>query len=114
MGRINEQMMRIAREKGRAFGDVERYVPVNVRNEQTIELRYMAGSINPDMIKKNIEWVQALYDFTNYISVQDIKDGVLDNQSYLVGWILNGEYPSLANYLSNNIIIPASMPERVS
>lgn len=111
---INENIKTIAQQKGQAFGQAQRYVPVNVQNEQTIELRYMAGSIEPDMIRKNIEWVQALYDFTNYITVQDIKQGVLKDQSYLAGWVLNGKYPSLANYVKQNLVIPAAMPERTT
>ncbi len=105
-------MKEIARRKGEAFGSAERYVPVNVQNEETLELRYMAGSINPEMIRKNIEWVQALYDFTDYISIDDIKQGVLDEQQYLLGWVMNGKYPSLAKYLTNRILIPAEMPAR--
>lgn len=113
---MKARFAQIAREKGRAFEGEARYVPVNVRNEHTIELRYMAGGISPDIIRKNIEWVKALYDFTDYISVQDIKQGVLNSPAYLLGWVLNGSYPSVAQYLTNDqrfALLPQDMPERV-
>ena len=109
---IKANLKEIAVKKGQAFGSAERYVPVNVRNEETLELRYMAGSIDPEKIRKNIEWVQALYDFTEYITIEDVKNGVLNSQNYLLGWVLNGNYPSLANFLSSRVMIPTGMPER--
>jgi hypothetical protein len=112
MTEIEDSLKEIAIQKGKAFGGVQRYVPVNVQNEQTIEFRYMAGSIDPEMIRKNIQWIQALYDFTDYISMDDIKEGVLNEPGYLVGWVLNGNYPSIANYLKTKILMPATMPER--
>jgi len=106
-------MMKISREKGKAFGDMDRYVPVNLQNEQTIELRYMKGGIHPDQINKNIQWVQALYEFTDSISVHDVKAGVVTDERYILGWILDRDelYPQLAEHLKKQYILPAKMPE---
>jgi len=109
---IQANMLKIARDKGEAFGEAARYVPVNLMNANTIELRYMDGSIAAKDIKKNIEWVQALYDFTDTISVHDIKQGVLNKPNYLAGWILRGNYPNLAEHISREMFIPVAMPER--
>ncbi len=113
---VTENMFSIARKKGEAFGGAARYVPVNLQNEDTIELRYMEGTINPEEIRKNIQWVQALYDFTDHISVEDVKNGVLDSPGYLLGWIMDQQalYPSLAGYLSKRLMAPKVMPVRSS
>jgi hypothetical protein len=113
---IWDRAAEIAQQKGKAFGSMERYVPINVLNEQTLELRYMSGGIEPHIIKKNIEWVKALYDFTDHISVQDIQKGVLNDQSYLLGWVLNGTYPSVAQFLKtwHPAMVPSAMPERTT
>lgn len=105
-------MLKIARNKGEAFGSAARYVAVNVQNEQTIELRYMEGSIEPDDIKKNIQWAQALYDFTDTISVQDVKAGVINIPNYLLHFIMDGEYPDLLDHLHQEMAVPLALPGR--
>lgn len=106
---IKENMLKIARDKGEAFGSAQRYVAVNVQNEQTLELRYMEGSITPDDIQKNIEWVHALYEFTDQISVRDIKGGALDDPGFMLGFILEGDYPSLVNHLTDYYTFPKTL-----
>lgn len=106
-------MFFIARKKGEAFDNPERYVAINLQNDNTIELRYMEGGIRSDNIKKNIEWVKALYDFTDHISVADIRSGALDDQSYLLGWIMDKEkYPAVHKFMKNRVLIPKALPER--
>ena len=111
---VGERALEIARAKGEAWGGADRYVPINLKNENTIELRYMEGSIAVSDIKKNIEWVQALYDFTDYISVSDVKKGVLDIPGFLLGWIVDQEkiYPNLTGFVLARTMIPLEMPER--
>lgn len=113
---VTENMFSIARKKGEAYGGAARYVPVNLQNEDTIELRYMEGTINPGEIKKNIQWVQALYEFTDFISVEDVKNGVLESPGYLLGWIMDQQavYPDLGGYLSKRLMAPRVMPVRTS
>lgn len=111
---VNENMFKIARRKGEAYGDAARYVPVNLQNVDTIELRYMEGSIKTEDVKKNIQWVQALYDFTDFISVEDVKNGVLESPGFLLGWITDNTkiYPDLAGHVNKRIMAPVAMPVR--
>ena len=112
---ITENAFHIARKKGQAFSGAARYVPINLKNEDTIELRYMEGTLIAEEVKKNIQWVQALYDFTDHISVEDIKNGVLAAPGFMLGWVIENReiYPSLAGYLDSRIMAPMNMPERV-
>jgi hypothetical protein len=104
-------LMQIVKEKnkGQRF---QRYSAVNLQNEYTIELRYMRGGIKPDEIRKNIEWAKALFEFTDYLDVKDIRHGALDNQGYLLGWIQAGDYPYLNKWIAERIPSPLNLPER--
>ena len=65
-------------------------------NERTIELRFFAGCHTEDMFRKNIEFVQSLFDFTrdaskeNSCNVTKFKDYVYQNEKLL---------PNLADFL---------------
>jgi hypothetical protein len=72
----------------------------------------MAGGIQPDTIKKNIEWAKALYEFTDYVSISDIKQGAIDEPGYLADWILSGDYPNLSRFIRKELVIPRALPER--
>lgn len=111
---VRRNAMWIAKHKKEGYSNVARYSPVNVQNEATIELRYPKGGIKPKEIKKNMEWAKCLFEFTNYISVEDVKKGVLDNPGFLLGWIWDREtdYPNLKKWLSKDTLIPEKMPER--
>ena len=110
---LRTNQMFIARRKGVAYENDQRYVALNQRNEDTIELRYMQGGIQPENIKKNIQWVKALYDFTDHINVEDVKNGVLSDRSYLLNWITDEEaYPQLAKFVKSKVWMSAKMPDR--
>jgi hypothetical protein len=85
---------------------------VNINPPTTIELRYPRGGTRPTEIRKNVQWVDALYAFTNYISVADVKDGALSNPGYLLWWINQGQYPDLADWLQEAIPQPVPLTER--
>lgn len=109
---LTKNALNISKKKGEAFGRMERYTAINLQNDQTVELRYMEGSIRPNDIKKNIQWVQALYAFTNYITVSDVKAGVLEDQNFLLGYLLDGNWPELAAHVNKAVLMPISMPVR--
>lgn len=92
----------------------DRYSAINPINNDTLELRYPEGDVTPKGVKKHIEWVMALWDFTKYIKVEDIKKGVLDDPGYLLGWIVDrkDQYPTLEAYVSKQMPTPKHMPDR--
>jgi len=46
---------------------------INLKNEDTIEVRIFRGTLNPGSFWKNIEFCQAVYNFTRRNPVQDIR-----------------------------------------
>lgn len=87
-----------------------RYAAVNLLPAETIELRYPTGTIVPSMLRKNIQWVQASYEFTKEISVKQIRNGILDEPNGLIGYIFDrqSKYPDLARYVEQEILFPKS------
>ena len=104
-------LMEIVKKKG-GVADYERYVALNLRNEYTIEMRYMRGGIEPYEIKKNMEWAQALYDFIRRISIADVQDGAIDDAGFILQFIYDGDYPNLATWLSKQMPRPKRLKER--
>lgn len=92
----------------------ERYSAINAQNTDTLELRYPEGGIEQRTIRKNIEWIQALFDFTNELTLSDVKEGVIDDPGYLLGWIAarNDTLPYLNEHIKKSIPAPIAMPER--
>lgn len=111
MERMRQEMMQIIKEKDKGQ-DYERYVAVNLRNQHTIELRYPASGTSSFLIKKNIELALALYEFSDYLTVDDIKDGALDDPGYLMHWIRSGNYPSLTKWLDRQVPIEKPLKTR--
>jgi hypothetical protein len=113
LGVDRRQLLEIAKKKGK-FDNPERYVAVNLRNEYTLEMRYMRGGVAPKEIKKNIQWAKALYDFATYLDIQDVREGALANPGYLL-WFINDhedEWPELVNWISKEIPRPIALRER--
>lgn len=109
---IRRDLMKIVKRKGNPIDSYERYVALNLRNEYTIEMRYMRGGIAPSEIMKNIEWVKAMYEFTNYITVNDIREGAIDDPGYLLQWIADGDYPNLQDWIQKAYPQPKPLKER--
>lgn len=63
-----------------------RYVAVNLTEEATIELRYFKGNLNPDRVRKNLEWVDAVYRYTKQLSSKEVKAGKL-TFPHLLDWM---------------------------
>ena len=100
-----EDALAIAKAKGKPKDTYNRYLAVNLRPEYTLELRYPAGGVMGADIKKNIEWAIALYDFTKWVSVEDVRNGVLDDEGYLLWWILQkeDELPNLVSWIRERV-----------
>jgi hypothetical protein len=106
-----EQLMEIVKKKG-GIHDFDRYVALNLRNEYTIEMRYMRGGIDPKEIKKNIEWAQCLYDFIRRITVADVHEGAIDDPGFLLDFIYTGNYPNLAEWIRPTMPQPKRLKAR--
>lgn len=113
LGVDRQQLLEIAKKKGK-FDNPQRYVAVNLRNEYTLELRYMRGGIAPSEIKKNIQWALALYNFADYLNVSDVKEGALDNPGYLLWYITQHQeqYPDLMAWIDKRVPRPMALRER--
>ncbi|NIT79975.1 MAG: hypothetical protein GWO44_24495, partial [Thermoplasmata archaeon] len=113
LGVDRARLLEIAKKKGK-FDNPERYVAVNLRNEYTLELRYMRGGVAPKEIKKNIQWAQALYEFSDYIDLRDVREGALSNPGYLLWWIGENRerFPHLYDWVQKEIPQPLALRER--
>lgn len=112
VGLQRERLMEIVKQKDKAISDYNRYCAVNLRNEYTIELRYMRGGINPSEIKKNIYWALALYEFSDYLKISDINEGALDDPGFMLWWINNHDYPELQQWLEERVTTAKPLKER--
>lgn len=108
-----DNLLLIAKEKGKGITHYDRYTAVNLRNEFTIELRYMRGGPWPDEIKKNIQWAKALYGFASYITVEDVRNGVLNNAGYFLWWInQQKDMDELTTWILSRIPQPLAIERR--
>jgi hypothetical protein len=72
-----------AKNKHNASGD--RYAAVNLTNKNTVELRIFRGSLEPVMFHKNMEFLQAMFEFSRDTKPYDMvatkfAEYVLDNE----------------------------------
>ena len=73
-----EKMKRAVRVKARRKFCSGRYTAINLENDKTIEVRVFRGTLNNRSFHKNVEFLQAVYDFTKdnggkEITVVDFK-----------------------------------------
>ena len=84
----------------------DRYEFINLQNTASIEFRYFRGNINQDGIVRNLEYLQAMYDFCNILAKapnvvrQEALYNLVDN---FVHFILGNieEYPLAGTYLGS-------------
>jgi len=67
----NKQLIRKAKELTNYHED--RYVGINLARKDTIEIRIFKGTLNPKLFWKNIEFVEALYNFSLLTSFKEMK-----------------------------------------
>lgn len=120
-GRSWKEMTTILKELSKKKGEYgrgmynwypERYSALNVEPTSTLEMRYPAGNIKPSNIKKNIQWVLSVFEYTNYIDVKDVQDGAIDTPNNYLWFIKNQpqRFEELIAYLE--LIIPQPKPLR--
>jgi L-rhamnose mutarotase len=82
-------------------GNSKRYLAVNLQNDNSVEVRIFRGTLNDSSFFKNIEFVQALYDYT-----KSIPDPDMSLKSFLTFIKDNNEYPYLRKFIADKNINP--------
>jgi len=82
-------------------GNSKRYLAVNLQNDNSVEIRIFRGTLNDSSFFKNIEFVQALFDYTKSITETDMS-----LKSFLSFIKDNNEYPYLRKFIADKNINP--------
>jgi len=79
----------------KAAGNLDdgRYVAVNTVMANTIELRFMKGTLNIDAFMKSVEFCVALHEFCRETAITNITTDVF------LKWLKSGHYPYLYAFL---------------
>ena len=93
-----ESLMYKAKKKR---GNSKRYLAVNLQNDNSVEIRIFRGTLNDSSFFKNIEFVQALFDYTKSITETDMS-----LKSFLSFIKDNNEYPYLRKFIADKNINP--------
>jgi hypothetical protein len=84
-----------------SFAGYDRRMGINLVPDNTIELRYMASGITTPDIKKNQQWVQAVFDFTKSVKARDAMKGAFTDAGYFLGFLEDQDYPELDSFIAN-------------
>jgi L-rhamnose mutarotase len=93
-----DRLMYKAKKKS---GNDKRYLAVNLQNDNSVEIRIFRGTLNDSSFFKNIEFVQALFDYTKSITETDMS-----LKSFLSFIKDNNEYPYLRKFIADKNINP--------
>lgn len=87
--------------KGKEFAR-GRYVAINFTNDSTVELRYFKGNVLPHAIKRNLEFIQSMYEYTKDLTVNQVLRGHLSWERY-ENYVISNErrFPNLVAFLAN-------------
>jgi L-rhamnose mutarotase len=100
-----DRLMYKAKKKS---GNDKRYLAVNLQNDKSVEVRIFRGTLNDSSFFKNIEFVQALYDYT-----KSIPDPDMSLKSFLSFIKDNNEYPYLRKFIADKNINPFLTPKSI-
>jgi hypothetical protein len=91
---------RALKVRGNVFG---RYVPVNLCNRNTVEIRIFRGTIRPRRILANLELVAGMVEYTRNLRTGDVASGALQYRE-LVSWLMarSPEYPHICELLDDS------------
>lgn len=89
-------------------GNSNRYLAVNLQNSNSVEVRIFRGTLNDSSFFKNIEFVQALFDYTKSISEADMS-----LKTFLSFIKDNNEYPYLRKFIADKNINPFLTPKSI-
>jgi L-rhamnose mutarotase len=100
-----DRLMYKAKKKS---GNDKRYLAVNLQNDKSVEVRIFRGTLNDSSFFKNIEFVQAVHDYTKSISEADMS-----LKSFLSFIKDNNEYPYLRKFIADKNINPFLTPKSI-
>jgi hypothetical protein len=80
-----------------------KYVPVNVSNKDTVEIRIFRGTINPKRILANLEIVAGAVAYTRFMKVSEVAAGGLHYKPFCA-WLFEHDctYPNAAKLLKGH------------
>jgi hypothetical protein len=93
-----DRLMYKAKKKS---GNDKRYLAVNLQNDKSVEVRIFRGTLNDSSFLKNIEFVQAVHDYT-----KSIPDADMSLKSFLSFIKDVNEYPYLRKFIADKNINP--------
>lgn len=73
----------------------ERYTPINVTNDSTIELRYPMGDFSPNGIRRNVEWIEALTTYGRDMPAKELAKSI--NEQSFIQFINESNLEALKN-----------------
>jgi hypothetical protein len=76
-----------------------RYSAINLSNWATIELRYFKSNILPDGIRRNAQWVQALYDYTKQLPSKQVMSQGWQEAPFVEFLASDARYQLASKYL---------------
>jgi L-rhamnose mutarotase len=100
-----DRLMYKAKKKS---GNDKRYLAVNLQNDKSVEVRIFRGTLNDSSFFKNIEFVQAVHDYT-----KSIPDADMSLKSFLSFIKDNNEYPYLRKFIADKNINPFLTPKSI-
>lgn len=90
--------------------NMARYVPLNLQNSDTIELRYFKGTLMASSIRKNIQWAHACWAYTKELTTSQVREGAL---SWVVfrEWIMDPKQREAGCYTDLQEFVEAKLPK---
>lgn len=80
----------------------ERYMAVNLQNHKTVEVRMFRGSLKPERLLANIEFLHALLNYTRTMTTRQAFAGALKFDVFAHYALMRGDiYPNLAALLAD-------------
>lgn len=90
------------KERKRLGGAGDRYMAVNLQNRSTVEVRMFRGSLKPERLIANIEFLHALLAYTQHMTTREAFAGGMRFDVFAhYALMRREEYPHLAALLSN-------------
>ena len=80
-----------------------RYLAINGQNATTLEVRIFKGSLNPVRLRRNVEILLAMYDFTKMITVKNIIDNELTIENFIE--YVNSNPISYPNLITHKLFV---------
>ena len=84
-----------------------RYMAVNLTNRSTVEIRVFRGSLNPNRVFANLEFVHAAVEYTRTLTIKQAHAGALDFSIFAYWLRQQPQYANAAAHLSARGLVSA-------